>query len=158
MAVKEYTVEQGYWILDSGSSRHLANDLNLLEDVEDCASECVAPDGRTLRITKRGTVKMTTVVMDGVERVQLSNVHYAENLQGNIISYGLLEGKGYGIAYHGSQLVVAGINGGPPVFNVETMNNILVVRVQDCGNTRRDDGVPMALLSQNEIEQLKTYR
>nr|CCA20341.1 hypothetical protein PITG_16835 [Albugo laibachii Nc14] len=95
---------------------------------------------------------MTRVVISELKRVQLPNVHCTENLQRNIISYGLLKGKEYGIAYNGSQRGVAGINGGPTVLNVEAMDNILAVRVQDFGKARRSDGVLMVVLSQREIE------
>ena len=39
------------WILDSGSERHLVNDLSLIEDVVDCNHECItaASDGEISR-------------------------------------------------------------------------------------------------------------
>lgn len=53
LAVKDKNFGLGYGILDSGSSRHLVNDLRLLDNVEDYTSECLAADGGTLHITKR---------------------------------------------------------------------------------------------------------
>ena len=62
-----------------------------------------------------------------------------------------LEAKGFRIAYRGKHRVVAGMNFWPPVFDVETMNNILITR----GQGRRSKGsagdVLMAVLSQNEL-------
>uniref|UniRef100_A0AAV1VL66 CCHC-type domain-containing protein n=1 Tax=Peronospora matthiolae TaxID=2874970 RepID=A0AAV1VL66_9STRA len=85
----------GQWILDSGSSRHLVNDPSLLTDPIDCRSECMtaATDGSALRITLQGTVDIQVVALGVVNTVRLLNVHYAENLEGNILSYGLLEAR-----------------------------------------------------------------
>lgn len=85
-------------------------------------------------IMKRGTSIITTSVTGKVARVQLSNVQYAAHLERNIVSYGLLEGKGYGISYRCKQRVVARINGRTVIFNEKTMNNILIVHVQDYKN------------------------
>lgn len=47
--------------------------------------------------------------------------------------------------------MVAGINGGPVIFNAKTMNKILIVRVQDCKNGLRAGDVLMSILTQNEF-------
>lgn len=51
LTVKNITVEERNWILDSGSSKHLLNDLSLLEDSEEHATECVTLNNGSLRIT-----------------------------------------------------------------------------------------------------------
>ncbi|KAI9916681.1 hypothetical protein PsorP6_018241 [Peronosclerospora sorghi] len=45
--VDDHTESVSNWVLDSGSGRHLVNDLSLLEDVTDCSHECLtaASDG-----------------------------------------------------------------------------------------------------------------
>ncbi|KAG3011343.1 hypothetical protein PC121_g15728 [Phytophthora cactorum] len=48
LTVDDSDTKDGVWILDSGSSRHLVNNLALLEDPEDYESQCVAADGGTL--------------------------------------------------------------------------------------------------------------
>uniref|UniRef100_A0AAV1UHJ8 Uncharacterized protein n=1 Tax=Peronospora matthiolae TaxID=2874970 RepID=A0AAV1UHJ8_9STRA len=95
------SVKEDYWILDSGSSRHLVNDASLLEDPEKHTSEFVAADGGHLRITMRGSVIIATTVLGKRTKVRLTDVYFAENLERNIISYGLLESKGCGISYRG---------------------------------------------------------
>ena len=87
------TIDQGYWVLDSGSSRHLVNDPDLLENVEDYDSECVTANGDALRITKKGSVVLMATALGKPTLVRLQNVQYAENLERNIISYGLLEAR-----------------------------------------------------------------
>ena len=79
---------------------------------------------------------------------RLQSMQYAENLESKIISYGFLETKGFGIAYR----VVADIGGGPHVFDVETANNIFVVRDQGCKAKRSTGDVLMVVLSQGEMK------
>ena len=62
----------------------------------------------------------------------MTDVYFAENLERNIISYGLLESKGCGISYRGEYRVVAASNKEPAVFDVGIHNNVLVVRAQKC--------------------------
>nr|CCA22053.1 conserved hypothetical protein [Albugo laibachii Nc14] len=118
------------WFLNNSSSRHLVNDDKLLEDTEEYVSDCVAADGGSLRITKRGSVTITTTVMGKTSKVRLLDGQYAENLERNIISYGLLESKGFGLSYRGKYHVVAGMNDGPAVVDVEISNNVLIVLAQ----------------------------
>ena len=63
------SVNHGYWILDSGSSRYLLNDVSMLENPEECQRECIAADGGPLRITKRGRVTITATEMDKVTKM-----------------------------------------------------------------------------------------
>ena len=56
LTIKESGLEHGLWILNSGSSRHLLNDVGLLMDAEDFANECIAANGGSRRISKRGSV------------------------------------------------------------------------------------------------------
>lgn len=75
LAIGSSSVEEGYWILDSGSSRHLVNNMSVLEDPEDYVSECVAADGGRLRITSRGSAVITTTVMGKTTKVRLTDVY-----------------------------------------------------------------------------------
>ena len=140
LAIGGSSVKEDYWILDSGSSRHLVNDASMLEDPEKHISECVAADGGHLRITMRGSAIIATTVLGKRTKVRLTDVYFAENLGRNIISYGLLESKGCGISYRGEYRVVAALDEGPAVFDVGIHNNVLVVRAQKCelGTTGRD--------------------
>ncbi|CAH0491931.1 unnamed protein product [Peronospora farinosa] len=54
LTIKESGLDYGLCILDSGSSRHLVNDVGLLEDAKDFASECIAADGGSLKIKAKG--------------------------------------------------------------------------------------------------------
>ncbi|CAI5711704.1 unnamed protein product [Peronospora destructor] len=152
LAVDNKSTDQGHWILDSGSSRHLVNDERMLEDSEGFQSECIAADGGFLRITKRGSVTITTTVQGKLTKVRLLDVQFAENLERNIISYGILEAKGFGIAYMGRHRVVSNIDSSLAIFDVEKMNNVLIVRSHSCGRFRRTKDVLMTVLAQAEVE------
>nr|CCA23219.1 conserved hypothetical protein [Albugo laibachii Nc14] len=129
LTVDGSSVDKEYGILDSDSSRHLVNDDKLLEDPEEYLSYCVAADGGHLRITK-----------------------CEENLERNIISYGLRESKGFGLSYRGKYRVVAGINDGSAVFDVELSNNVLIVLAQVLTQVLKTGDVLMSVLAKNEAE------
>ena len=82
LAVQNASVENDLWILDSGSSRHLVNDVDLLlyftsklyENGEDFVSEYVAADGGELSITKRGTAMICVTVMGRPVKVRLIGI------------------------------------------------------------------------------------
>ena len=87
-------------------------------------SEDVAADGGELRITKHGTAMICVTVMGRPVKVRLTGIYYAKNLERNIIPYSLLEAKNYDISYRGDYRVIAGMNRGPAVFDVEVSNNV----------------------------------
>ena len=76
----------------------------------------IQADCGPLRITKRGSVLITTTVMGKVTKVRLLDVQYAENLERNIIFYDILEAKGFGIAYMDEHRVVTNIDSGLVIF------------------------------------------
>eukprot|EP00644_Phytophthora_capsici_P004449 jgi/Phyca11/111093/e_gw1.19.206.1 len=82
------------WILDSGSSVHLVKAAELLKDAVDCDDQYRAANGENIRVIKKGSVELKTVVDGRKVVVELSDVHYADNLADNILSYGKLEEKG----------------------------------------------------------------
>ncbi|KAG3178450.1 hypothetical protein C6341_g7935 [Phytophthora cactorum] len=155
LTVDDSETKAWVWILDSGSSRHLVNDLALLEDLVDYEIQCVAADGGTLRVSKRGSVMLVTTAMGNPTRVRLLNVQYAANLERNIISYGLLEAKRYGLAYRGSNRVIAPIDGGPAIFDVKKSNNVMTVRTLVSRSAKGTSDVQMSVLAENEaaVEQ-----
>ena len=87
-----------------------------------------------------------------ITKVRLLDVQYAENLERNIISYGILEAKGFGIAYMGDHRVVGNIDSGVVIFDVDKKNNVLTVRDHDRGGVKLPSDVLMTALAQSEIE------
>ncbi|KAF4035606.1 hypothetical protein GN244_ATG12388 [Phytophthora infestans] len=63
------------WILDSGSSVHLVKDAKLLKGAADCDDSYRAANGENIRVVKKGSVELKTIV-DGQEVVvDISDVH-----------------------------------------------------------------------------------
>ena len=98
LAIDGSSVKEDYWILDSGSSRHLVNDASILEDREKHFIECVAADGGHLRITMRGGVTITTTVMGKRTKVRLTDVYFAETSRGTLFRMDYWRAKG--VEYH----------------------------------------------------------
>ncbi len=59
------------WILDSGASRHLVGNLEMLENVVEYSSDCILDDNEPLQETHKENVKLKTKV-----QITLTNVHY----------------------------------------------------------------------------------
>ena len=117
--------ESDDWILDSESSRHLVNNASLLQGVRDCEHECHLADGETIKLSRVGRVVLT-VKAEGHERdVTLTEVYLAPDLSKNIMSYGKLERKGFGLVYDGMKRALARRSNGEVVFDIKMENNVL---------------------------------
>ena len=144
------------WILDSGSSRHLVSDESWLQNVESCEGVCHQPDGQPLLISKRGTVTIN-VLACGVERVlTLTDVYFAEGVKHNLISYGILDRKGYTLGYNDTQRVLSNTLTGAVDFDVQLVVNVLVVPCRVVDNDVEPVGVIMAVLGEEASVQVSS--
>ena len=81
----------------------MAHDATLLRNAEDYSTEIAMADGEVLELTQVGSVQLQ-VVTGGIERkFTLKNVYLAAQLARNIISYGQLELKVFGLAHKGAE-------------------------------------------------------
>ena len=119
------------WILDSGSSRHLVNDPDLLQDAKMCDHECHLEDGELINLLRAGNVVLTVVAGEQHREVTLTEVYLAPGLSRNIISYGKLEQKGFCLAYDGSKRALVMRSDGEVVFDISMDNNVLYVDTVD---------------------------
>lgn len=142
------------WILDRGSSRHLVNDLSLLDDPVDFHGECMtaASDRSSIKITKQGTAVIKVKALGVMKTIRLTDVHYAKNLERNIISYGILEQKGCALETRQGTRVLVSCVGGAPVMDVDRINNVLIVEVFDKRHDVSSDDAVMAALENAENE------
>nr|CCA15940.1 conserved hypothetical protein [Albugo laibachii Nc14] len=147
---------KSHWILDSGSRRHLVNDLNFLEDPVDFNSECLmaASDGEPIRIRNQGSVVITVKALGVRKTFRLLDVQYDENLERNIISYGKLEQKGCVLEYREGRRVLVSFTGGVTFVDVNCGNNVFFVEVyedkfREYGSTT---GGIMTVLAKSEHE------
>ncbi|KAG2943677.1 hypothetical protein PC129_g6355 [Phytophthora cactorum] len=70
-----------FWILDSGSSRHLVSNKSWLEEVEDCKDMCVQPNGAALNVMKKGTLTLKVTARGVEQTLELTDVYYAEGAE-----------------------------------------------------------------------------
>lgn len=81
-------------------------------------------------MTKVGSV-LLQVLADGSPRtVRLNDVHVTPLITRSIISYGILEKKGFRIKYENGQRTLVDSRTGTTVFDVQMKNNVLVVQAQ----------------------------
>ncbi|KAG3111728.1 hypothetical protein PI124_g8483 [Phytophthora idaei] len=121
--------------MDSGSSVHLVNDMNMLREAANRDKVCRAANGGEVRVTKIGTVKFRTVV-DGKEAaVDLSEVYYADNLMDNMINYGRFEGRGVYLERHNGKSYAVREEDQMHVFEVHRRNDVRMVDVM-CAQTK----------------------
>ena len=89
--------------------------------------------------------------MDKFIKVRLLDVQYAENLKRSILSYEILEAKGFGVAYMGNKRVVGNIVSGVDIFDIDKKKNVPIVLDHDRGVKLPSD-VLMTALAQSKIE------
>lgn len=149
---EESDASDEWWILDSGSSRHLVNNGSWLENVEEYHDECTQPDGTPLTITKKGTLTLCVKACGSPQTVKLTDVYFSEDIVHNIISYGKLVAKGYELARRAGRRVVAAENGGQVAFDVDVRRNVLVVAGTVQARSRLPSEVIMAALDKEASE------
>ncbi|OWZ21025.1 hypothetical protein PHMEG_0004490 [Phytophthora megakarya] len=115
------------WILDSGSSVHLVKDESLLQDAVDYRDAWSTANGGTLKVTKRGTVALRSVVNGWESQVDLMNVFYCKTITNNIISYGLLEEKGMYLTRHIDKSYVERAADERCLFETQREGTVLVI-------------------------------
>ena len=95
--------DKSAWILDSGSIRHLVHDATLLRNAKECRYDIAMADGKALELTQVGSVQLQVVAGGKDRTVTLTDVYLAPQLARNIISYGQLILKGFGLVYKGAE-------------------------------------------------------
>ncbi|KAG3201068.1 hypothetical protein PC128_g4142 [Phytophthora cactorum] len=140
------------WILDSGSSVHLVKAVELLKDAVDCDEQFRAANGENIRMIKKGSVELRTIV-DGCEVVvDISDVHYAKNLADNIMSYGRLEEKGVFLERRDGKSYMVQQKSGVRVFEVHRRHNVLMIdTMEDASRDARINAVTNPLKEASEL-------
>ena len=85
---------------------------------------------------KRDSVLTTAIAKCKVTKLRILHVQYAENLERNINSYGILEPKGPGIVYMDDHKFVTNTTANLSFFNVEKQINVLIVRDHGRGSVK----------------------
>ncbi|CAH0519357.1 unnamed protein product [Peronospora belbahrii] len=115
-------------ILNSGSSRHLVNDVTLIQGIVICGHEVYMADGESLKLTKHGSVRLAVIANGEEKTIKLPDVYLASQLTRHIISYGILEEKGFGLVYNGSSRALVRRSDNAITFDVSMHTNVLYVQ------------------------------
>uniref|UniRef100_A0AAV1UHD3 Retrovirus-related Pol polyprotein from transposon TNT 1-94-like beta-barrel domain-containing protein n=1 Tax=Peronospora matthiolae TaxID=2874970 RepID=A0AAV1UHD3_9STRA len=136
------------WVLDSGSSSHLVNDATLLMDARDCKEECRLADGETVRLSRVGNMVLTLLSKGRQKNLMLTDVFLAPELVRNLMSYGKLDRKGFGLVYDGTTRGLAKRRDGEVAFDVMMRYNVLYVRTVQSARTTQtpNDVLTMVLM------------
>ena len=119
----------------------------MLKNAVECDHTCRAANNTMVRVTKVGSVELRPVI-DGQEvMVNLSEVHYAEKLTDNIISYGAVKERGVYLEKHGNHSYVVRLANNMKIFEVFRCNNIQKLDLH-CELTRDEQarGINLAVL------------
>lgn len=115
----------------------------------------VQPDGKPLKVTKKGNVVLKVMDLDVVKNITLTEVYYASGLTQNLISYGVLDVKGYTLGTRGSQRVLENKTNGNVIFDVELTKNVLVIHATAYPRSKSCKEVIMAAIDNSHIEAEK---
>ena len=96
IAVSNKKDKEDTWYLDTAAAVHMTHDLSLYitPDLDHQTVDIETADGTVLKTQGAGTIDLHVLVENKEMLIQLSNVHYLPELDANLISLGVLEGKG----------------------------------------------------------------
>lgn len=109
------------FVVDSGASDHMVNNVDLLEDIRELERPVVisiAKSGEKLRATKVGRMKLKSVVgMNSIKNLELYNVLFTPGLEENLLSVRWASKSGKRVTFtkeedifeHEDEVVVSGI-------------------------------------------------
>lgn len=88
LATQEKT--NGKWVIDSGASSHICNDLHMFDELHICkdGTGVTVADGKVLEATGRGTGKVDMILPRGKIRCTLNEVLLVPDLKYNLFSVG----------------------------------------------------------------------
>ena len=93
-----------------------------------CEHECHLTIGEPVKLLLVGNVVLTVIAGGQQKDITLTEVYLAPGLSRNIISYGKLERKGFGLVYAGTKRAVVRRSDGEVVFDISIDNDVLYVK------------------------------
>ena len=106
--------QQREWLIDSGASKHMTCDKDILHDYEQFseAQSVKLGDGRVVDALGKGTVKMkTTFKMSDAKNIKMYDVLYVPKLAGNLFSVGAATKRGNTVQFRKSRCFIRGTGG-----------------------------------------------
>ena len=114
-------------ILDIGSCRRFVKNESMLLYAQDCGYKYNMVDGETLCLSRVGSFR-SRVMADGKETTaQLTVLYFATQLEHNIVSYGKLKLKCFGLVRDRKTRALAKISNREVAFDLIMKNNVFYV-------------------------------
>lgn len=119
------------FVLDSGCSDHMTNDLSILRDIKNIEpiNISLANKGGSLKVSRIGTLNVKSIVNGReMQTLTISNVHYCENASVNLLSIGSLDEKG--VDFTLSKGLMKARRNGDSLFNAEKVGRLYFVNFE----------------------------
>lgn len=97
--------------------------------MRDFEHECHLAEGEVIKLSRVRSVVLPVKAKEHEQDVTLTKVYLAPELSRNIMSYGKLEIKGFGLVYDGTTHTLARRSNGEFVFDIKMESNVLYVDI-----------------------------
>lgn len=98
-SVSSGAIDRGVWYIDSGCTNHMSSNEDWFINMQSCNVRVSVADDRKVVATGRGSVKFD-IVSDGIVRkIELKDVLFVPELQGNLFSVSSATRKGFCIQF-----------------------------------------------------------
>lgn len=119
------------WIVDSGATRHVTNNISLIRNIENLASpiELTVANNATLQLSKVGEAWLTTQsgVTNENKSIKLQNVTYAPTFKSNLISVTKIVDSGAEVLFKQNQAVITRADTGSIIATIPRIGNLFIL-------------------------------
>lgn len=100
MASPPLQITSGHWVLDSGATQHMTNDISIFTRLDSTqkASINMANDG-AIKVEGIGEAVITITTDEGPKEMKMHDVWYAPGLANNLLSWYRLRERGFQVAF-----------------------------------------------------------
>ena len=103
---------------------------------------------KPLQLTMVGRVVLRVMACGRPTSIRLAEAYYAPMLNHNIVSYGILELKGYALEYKDAWQSIISLTTGYVIFDVAMHNNVLFMETQDVITGPKEAGQDMTTIDE----------
>ena len=109
VGIEEPSLESHSWIVDSGSSYHICNDISIFQNVREEERSSLTNTGITQKTELLGDIILIIPSENGLFRLKLKDISYSPGAKFNMLSEGRLRKGGIWIDGKDQTLIWKGI-------------------------------------------------
>ena len=143
--------QQVEWVIDSGASKHMTCDKELLQDHQQFteAQSVKLSDGRVVDALGIGTVKMKmNFKMSDAKNVTMYDVLYVPKLTGNLFSVGAATKRGNTVQFRKSRCYIRGKDGTPQGMGTQRADGLYQLDVEGSSSVSHSASIAAGLWHQ----------